>query len=95
MSEHHCNRHAPLLRYEDANHAATCNGCYLGEAEQIRTAATKATIAAIEVYRQSQTQANREALSDAMFNLEATLLFPNNNPTYCTALRLLFPSMAP
>ena len=94
MSEHHCNRHAPLLRYEDANHAATCNGCYLGEAEQIRTAATKATTKAIEIYRQSQTQANREALSDAMFNLEAALLFPNNNPTYCTALRLLFPSMA-
>ena len=90
MSEHHCDRHSPLLRYEDANLEATCNGCYLGEAEQIRaTAATKAT-AAITTYRQSPTAANREALSDAMFAMEATLLRPDDDPIYVAALRCLY-----
>jgi hypothetical protein len=89
MSEHQCQRHAPLLRYEDANLTATCNGCYLGDAEKTVKAATANTIASIETYNKAQTPANREALSNAMFALEATLLFPDNNPTYCAALRLL------
>lgn len=90
MSEHQCQRHAPLVRYEDANLTATCNGCYLGEAEKIRETAVKATTAAIETYNKAPTPANREALSNSMFALEATLLFPDINPTYCAALRLLF-----
>ena len=45
--------------------------------------------AAINAYNKSPTESNRERLSDAMFALEATLMFPDNDFVYITALRLL------
>jgi hypothetical protein len=80
-----CKRHAHILRYEDEINNNSCNGCYLGEAEQIRAKAVDKTAAAIKAYQQSSTQANKERLSDAVFELEAKLLFPDNNPVYVLA----------
>jgi len=50
---------------------------------------------AIKAYKKAPTEANRERLSDAMFALEATLLFPDNDFVYITALRLLMSHTVP
>ena len=85
-----CERHAPLIRYEDACLTATCTGCCLGEAERMRATVANKVSVAIATYRQSPTEATREALSDAMFEMEATLLWPDDDPVYIEALLILF-----